>query len=368
MHGGGERRDVARIAIQEAKVNWIDRPRLWNRGAARASLMGREPTMNPSPQATAMLHRAYGRRLVDAAVKKHHRSRRPFHRGNPAPALIIGAAKFAKSLSQRFSGSPRYEGGPLVTSVQGILDKIQQGSINDTRALYQLGTSMKEKHRVQWKKVWDTELPPLAGSLPAPVRTLIKQLDPTNAAGKAGAAKKAAQTPVEEFTEAMTTPLGQAVTQAVTQSGRQSNPARYSYQPVIDAAGNVIGRKRVKVPGTGTAARGARAMSMRVSPAMMKAGVVIGGLAAGYYIGSQLNNLFAGRALGKEEAGVAAALAFRRAREAAANAKGAPLTAAEVRSMSSSYKAQLIELGYDPVTFTRKRSGFEDFFTGQEEE
>lgn len=100
---------------------------------------------------------------------------------------------------------------------------------------------------------------------------------------------------------------------------------------------------------------------------LARAGVIIGGLAAGYYIGTQLNKYLAGRALGKEQAGVQAALAFRRAREDAAANKGAALTPAEVRSMGDVYKRQLLALGYDPQTFTRTRSTVERFFTGEEE-
>ncbi len=100
----------------------------------------------------------------------------------------------------------------------------------------------------------------------------------------------------------------------------------------------------------------------------LTAGVVIAGLAAGYYIGTQLNTYLAGKALAAEEAGVAAALAFRKARAAATARKGAPLTATEVRSLGAQYKAQLVALGYDPVTFTRTRSRVERFFAGEEEE
>lgn len=102
--------------------------------------------------------------------------------------------------------------------------------------------------------------------------------------------------------------------------------------------------------------------------ALATAGVAIAGLAAGYYIGYNLNKYLAGKALSAEEAGLAAAKAFRDARAQAAARKGSALTAAEVRSLGAQYKAQLVSLGYDPVTFTRTRSALESFFTGEEEE
>lgn len=107
---------------------------------------------------------------------------------------------------------------------------------------------------------------------------------------------------------------------------------------------------------------------MRTSGALLRAGVVIGGFAAGYWIGTELQKRLAGRTLAAERAGVEAALAFRKARADAARAKGAPLSAAEVRSLGTQYKKQLIALGYDPVTFTRQRGAAERFVAGFEEE
>jgi len=98
------------------------------------------------------------------------------------------------------------------------------------------------------------------------------------------------------------------------------------------------------------------------------AGVAIGGFAAGYWIGTELQKYVAGRALSAEQAGVEAARAFRAARAAAAAAKGAALTPAEIRSLGTQYKRQLVELGYDPITFTRRRTAAERFVTGFEEE
>lgn len=100
---------------------------------------------------------------------------------------------------------------------------------------------------------------------------------------------------------------------------------------------------------------------------LARAGVVIGGLAAGYWIGSQLNTHLAGRHRKAQDAGVQAALAFRAARREAAAAQGRALTPAQSRSLGNVYKAQLIALGYDPVTFTKRPSLVDRFFLGQEE-
>lgn len=127
-------------------------------------------------------------------------------------------------------------------------------------------------------------------------------------------------------------------------------------------AGGPFGGRR-GVAGVGRTTRGGLP-----SGALLKAGVAIGGFAAGYYIGTKLQQHLAGRALRAEQAGVAAARAFREARSDAARQKGAPLTATEIRSLGAEYKRQLVALGYDPVTFTRRRGAVERFVSEFEEE
>ena len=84
------------------------------------------------------------------------------------------------------------------------------------------------------------------------------------------------------------------------------------------------------------------------------------GLAA-YLVTKKLLEVLGGRAQGKEEAGVAAALAMRDALEEYKRQKGQYPPPAERAEMKAAYAAKLEELGYDPVTFTRKRSAVEGF-------
>jgi hypothetical protein len=92
------------------------------------------------------------------------------------------------------------------------------------------------------------------------------------------------------------------------------------------------------------------------------AGVAAAGAAA-YLVTHAVLKYLGGRALAKEQAGVAATLALREAREQLAQQQGKPLTKAQSQAMSAEWKRQLIGLGYDPVTFTRKRSGAERFLS-----
>lgn len=170
-----------------------------------------------------------------------------------------------------------------------------------------------------------------------------------------------------------------------TASGRRYQTQRYRdpytgrtrsrrvyLDPPIQRGGGMVSTEGLPVGEVASAAGAVKGIGgaggSAAAGALAKTGVVIGGLAAGYFIGHELNNYLAGRALSKEQAGVQAALAFRQARAAAAARKGAPLTTAEVQSLGAAYKAGLVQLGYDPKTFTRTRSTVERFFTGEEEE
>lgn len=345
------------------------RAKLWNRGLARTSLMGnRDDTSNPTPAAKALLRKGLGARRYTKAVKRSKR-RRSYHRGNPAPAALgVLAGLFKGKLGQRLTGSPRYDGGPLVTTVQSFLERIQKGGQEGLAAVQQLhreATNVSGKHRMQWAKVWNTELPALGGALKPAIRAEIKRLDPT-ALVATGAERATASDP----NESALARAAQGLAPVVIRETLKASKPRARYQNYIDAAG-VLRRRKVtprapRLPTGGAAA--VRGGASQLGRAALGAGVAIGGLAAGYYVGSKLNKYLAGRALGKEQAGVAAALALREARAEATAAKGSALTAAEARSLGAEYKAQLLQLGYDPVTFTRSRSIVERFFTGQEED
>jgi hypothetical protein len=57
-----------------------------------------------------------------------------------------------------------------------------------------------------------------------------------------------------------------------------------------------------------------------------------------------------------EEAGVNAALAFRQARDDFQRQHGRPPNTTELLEMGETYKAELLKLGYDTMTFRRTRS------------
>jgi hypothetical protein len=117
--------------------------------------------------------------------------------------------------------------------------------------------------------------------------------------------------------------------------------------------------------GYGAGAAGVGAGGAGAAGGITAAGAV-GAAAAGvaaFFLTRSLQKYVGRRALAAEEAGVQAALAFREARQQMSAELGRALTQRESRALGAEYKRQLVGLGYDPVTFTRRRSGASRFFT-----
>ncbi len=361
----------------------IERPKLWNRGYARASIIGHEPTMNPTPAATSILNKTYGKKRVGRAVKKLKKQRRSAHKGNPLPAavgtiasLIPGGGLAAKALGLIGikTGSPRYGDAPgprpLVTTVQGFLDRVKAGDATAVQKLHELATSPAEKGRLAWAQVWNRELPALGGSIPVKLQQLIRVLDPTATMG--GTGPVAAST-----TTQLLNVLGQPGTIRALASAatpRRGRQARGRYPTYTDRYGRQrystrppeAGEMRLPAgatpsPGTpysffqGAVGKGGAAATAGQLAVAAGAGI------AAYLVTQKLLAALGGRAQKAEEAGVAAAFALRQARADLVKQQGHPITPAQAHEMGAAYKAQLVQLGYDPVTFTRTRSGVENF-------
>lgn len=300
----------------------------------------------------------------------------------PLLASLPGIVKLAGRLrkpSERYGG----KGGPLLGTVDSFLTDIGAGGARGQARLHQVWTEARKNPK--WRLVWDNEVRGRAwpASIVAAAEALdpgffvsaskssgngvAKAVSPKGGKAKASRAARAARAPATRARKVARynpdtgrrTMVAEDSEEALTWSSRKPSAATRRLQSrVASSLSSGI---------VSAAARGARRITPAMAAKLARAGVAIGGLAAGYYVGTKLNTYLAGRALSKERAGVQAALAFREARAEAAAAKGAPLSPSELRSMGDIYKAQLRALGYDPVTFTRKRGVVERFFTGQEE-
>lgn len=348
--------------------------KLWSQSIARRSLLGGE-TMNPTIAAKSLLERAHGKRAVARAIRKQHRRRKPSHKWNPGLAdlasLIPGGGIAAKALGALGikTGSPRYEGGPLISTVQGFLDRVKAGDAAAVEQLHTLATSPAEKNRVQWAKVWNVELPALGGSIPDKQRKLIRLLDPTAMVGGTGQVSASATT---QLLGVLSQP---GTIRALASAAKPRRQARGRYPTFTDRYGRQ--RYSTRPPEAGEMRLPAGATPSPGTPYSFFQGAVGKGgaaatagqvaLAAGagiaaYLVTKRLLSALGGRAQKAEEAGVAAALALRQARADLVKQQGHAITPAQAKEMGAAYKAQLVELGYDPVTFTRQRSGVEDFF------
>lgn len=427
------------------------RTKLWQRGLARASLMGREPTFNPSPAAASLLRlgvRAPTMWSQGAARRRLTRKRTRTH--NPLPAALAALSSkvpFLGGLGRVFKTPSEKRAAAVAPQA---IQSATAGNLTAAKMIHERTLFGIEKERAVWRAAelavpaWlmqEARTSPLVpqgavdhSSPEAAVQTAIANAVYGKYRGPVGSP---GYTPPPPSTGSQLLGVGQAVLRgggaggrAPAQSsrsgqrGRTSRAARgllmgdpanwtkaerrragltvarvkrwdpdtessvtmWADDPRVDQYQTVAqgraARKRqqkllqmaqrsggVALPAAAAAGRAglSRIGGGSAAVGLARAGVVIGGLAAGYYIGTALNKYMAGRALAHEQAGVQAALAFREAREQAAAQKGAPLSRAEVASLGAVYKKALIALGYDPVTFARRRSSVERFFTGQEE-
>lgn len=73
----------------------------------------------------------------------------------------VGAGLGAVIGSLFDGGSPRYEGGPLVSSVQAALQQIAQGGPTAAAALQQFASNPSDKDANQWRDAWQNLIPPI---------------------------------------------------------------------------------------------------------------------------------------------------------------------------------------------------------------
>jgi hypothetical protein len=303
----------------------------------------------------------------------------------PLLAALPGLVKLAGRLKKP---SARYGGpkGPLLGTVDQYLGDIQLGGAKGLARLQEMWQLRRRDGAAGWGAVWNELV--RGSALPASVRAAAEALDPghftevTKGASKVGGLEAKEDQPAKKkpkperssssSSRAARAPKVKKVARYDPDTGRRVMVAEDSEEALTWPNRKPSKRlrqleSRLTGKGISELASGAKKMTAANARLLARAGVIIGGLAAGYFIGSALNKHLAGAHRGKQEAAVAAALAFREAREEAAAAKGAALTAAEVRSLGDVYKAQLIALGYKPGTFTKTPSFIDRFFLGQGE-
>jgi hypothetical protein len=102
---------------------------------------------------------------------------------NASPAgTVVHAVESVASAVGIHTGSPRYNGGPLVTTVNGALQSIAAGGSGARAALDRynpyVALASDPNHR-QWLDVWNTEIPKVLPD--AATASYYVQLDPSGA-------------------------------------------------------------------------------------------------------------------------------------------------------------------------------------------
>jgi len=355
--------------------------KLWSQSIARRSLLGGD-TMNPTIAARSLLERGRGKRAVARAIRKQHRRRKPSHKWNPDIAglasLVPGGSVITSllgGLGKRFKAPSEVRAGRLAPA---IVQSANAGNLTAARGLIERAA---RPMNVAESNVWKAAAAQLAASTIAAVKAnlaSIPQADQADPERFAASVVASAYQPMA--TAAAGTPaatllgvLGQPGTiRAIASAAKPRRQARGRYPTYSDH-----GRQRYssKPPGSELRIPAGATMTPGTPYSFFRGAVGGGGalatagqvaLAAGagiaaYLVTQRLLAALGGRAQKREEAGVAAALALRQARADLAKQQGYPITPAQAKEMGAAYKQQLIELGYDPVTFTRKRSGVEGF-------
>lgn len=369
-------------------LSWAERPKLWNRGAARASLMGSERTMNPSAAASSILGmRVSAPKLYNQGQARKRLARRT-RTSNPLPAALAVLGKLGglgKLLN--LGGSPRVfndmpGGGPLQTTVNDLLLRASRSEPEAFRIMWAARTG---KQGAAWSRIW-TELVP-AVTKPAGATWVKANIDPTFAlTGSAGSATGATGVINPQLLGAATQVAGRVLVAAAKPArGRSSrvrqvnrydpetgdkykvpsNSAEAANWPSRKPSARSLGAGAAGLAGAAPIATKAAGLAGAGAGAI--AGVVIGGLAVGLLIGTGLRKLFGtAKAVRAEEAAVQGALVLRNTRAQLEAQLGRKLNATEAKALFQEYTQQLRGLGfiqdaqgmwYRPRSFTERLLG-----------
>lgn len=323
---------------------------LWNAGVARKALRPGTRTMNPTPAAAKLLGKkrvARGKRVL-----AKRQGRRSAHRGNPLPAIIALASQANK-----------------LPVIGGLLnrhpeDPIRKQHIDEMFAAGNAAGLEAASRDYATQKARDYA---------------AQKLAELNAAHATQVVQHAAASPEDHSTLAsiMATPgagrVAAEVTKALVRRPRQRRGRLLYYDSYQRPHYTSRPPGPVKLPRDATLAPEAAAAGFVKQGFFGKVGGGGAGRTAGqlavagaagvgaYLVTSKLLQYLGGKAQSKEEAGVTAAKALHDALEEYKKAHGTYPPPAERAAMKQAYRAQLQQLGYDPDTFTRTRSGVESF-------
>lgn len=332
---------------------------LWSRGIARQALMGAERTSNPFPAAVSMIGKARVARASRVYYAK--RASKPHYKGNPVPALLLG-------LAPKLGITGLIGGGPDAAKQKLRIAKLDdyayqvintKGAAGQEALMHlQAIAQRQEGHGVAINDPIVNHARELVDAIkkaatPPPASTAQKALSVLQQPGTIGAI--AALSATQKKQGFKYDKYGNLTQKVFNGYNPNTGKPRYKQVPVgqggIPGAGAAAGLAPAALGGAsflGTVGAGGAALTAAQLATAGAAGV------GAYFVTQKLLQYLGGKALSAEEAGVAASLAHREALQK---------YPAQKDQINAAWRNQLIELGYDPVTFTRKRSGLENFLS-----
>jgi hypothetical protein len=359
----------------------VVKKKLWNQSIARHSLLGHETeTMNPSIAARSLLGETRSR----LAEKKRRKYKRSFHRGNPALAtaaslvpgggIVSGILGGLSGLGGRFKKPSEVRAAALAPA---IVQSANAGNLTAARGLLERAAlpMIAKEHAV-----WQSAAAQLAPNIVAAVKQHMKEIPAADQKSPEAFAQSVTASPVQvpgapvnPLLAAVQTPQGVALAGKILTVATRRSRRRGYYPTYMDR----YGRQRYSrqppgaqlripegaTPSPDTPYNFFRSDVGRGGAAATLGQVAVAGAAGigAYLVTKRLLEHLGGAAQKKEEAGVQAALALHEALEDYKKQKGAYPPPAERAQMKEAYRAKLVELGYNPDTFERTRSGVEGF-------
>lgn len=359
----------------------MDSPRIWSAGVARRALMGHERTHNPSPAAASML----GKRAVRTAKRKLKRvGRKRAHKGNPSPAVVSSLAGLIPggSLVSGLLGGlgGRFRSPSEVRAAKVAPAVVQAANSGNLTAAAGLIERAARPMIAKEHAVWQAAAAQLSPAIVAAVKTHMKSIPAADQSGPEQFAASVLASPVQLPGVAPTgiqQALGALQTPGLVQTiGRIATPRR-SRRQRYPTYSDRYGRQRysTKPPGSQMRLPAGATPSPGTAYSFFQGAVGKGGVgttvgqvavaaaagAAAYLVTQKLLQYLGGRAQAKEEAGVLAARALHEALEEYKQLHGKYPPPAERAEMKAAYRAKLVELGYNPDTFTRTRGAVAGF-------
>jgi len=339
---------------------------IWSQGIAGRSVFG-ERTQNPTMAEKYLLEKHQGKRRARALIKQAKKRRRSSYKGNPPLALLGSLGSLGKLFG--FGGPDPEKQKQRVAHIEGLRDVVA-GTMKPWAGMTQRLALTNLQGIAQGRERMGVAINDVTVQA---AQAALAQLgkDPSGAVTPAG---PAAPTGVQQLTQFLGSPAGGQLVRIGAQAARPRR-GRQRYPTYTDRYGRQ--RYSTRPPGGAPMRLPAGAVMSAGTPynfftgAVGKGGVgatagqlaIAGAAGVGAYLATQaILKRLGGRAQSQEEAGVSVAMATGDAiREYTKQHGGTPPSPAVRAEMKAAMQAKLVELGYDPVTFTRTRSGLEGF-------